>query len=249
VALFAQAVGQAAIPRMSQLAASAHYVHLRLLLWRVIGVSALLSVPSAIALYVLGKPAIYLLFQHGAFTNHSTDLTTLALLGYAVGLPGSIAGELLVRGFYSLKDAYTPLFIDILALAGRFGFILLFLDLMAGPSAILAIPLATSAIATTQALLLCILLMLRLQKREKTDKGMKRLKQMRIMKLKVQTLACDWFDVHPMGKEQRDPSKAHMCQPNAANTIVHTNDTLLQQTQILLANPLLKGIDKSDGVW
>ena len=187
VALFAQAVGQAAIPRMSQLAASAHYVHLRLLLWRVIGVSALLSVPGAIALYVLGKPAIYLLFQRGAFTNHSTNLTALALLGYAVGLPGSAAGELLVRAFYSLKDAYTPLLIDFLVLAARFGLILLFLDLMAGPSIILAIPLATSVIATAQALLLSVLLILRLQRGVNIDKGLQRLKHMRASKLKKQT--------------------------------------------------------------
>ena len=188
VALFAQAVGQAAIPRMSQLAASARYLHLRLLLLRVIGISTLLSVPCAIVLYVLGKPAISLIFQHGAFTNHSTGLTTLALLGYAVGLPGSAASELLVRAFYSLQDAYTPLVIDVLALAGRFGFILLFLDIMAGPSMILAIPLAISAIATVQAILLCILLVLRLQKGVAMDKGLQRLKRMRARKLKEQTV-------------------------------------------------------------
>jgi putative peptidoglycan lipid II flippase len=186
VALFAQAVGQAAIPRMSQLAASARYVHLRLLLLRVIGVSALLSIPCTIALYLLGKPAIYLVFQHGAFTSHSTDLTTLALLGYAVGLPGSIAGELLVRAFYSLKDAYTPLLIDMLVLAARVGLILLFLDIMAGPSAILAIPLATSVIATAQALLLSVLLILKLRRRIEMDTGLARLKRMRTRKLKEQ---------------------------------------------------------------
>lgn len=186
VALFAQAVGQAAIPRMSQLAASARYVHLRLLLLRVIGISTLLGVPCAITLYVLGKPAIFLIFQHGAFTKHSTELTTLALLGYAVGLPGSIAVELLVRGFYSLKDAYTPLLIDILILASRVAIIGLFLDIMVGPSAILAIPLATSVIATAQALLLCVLLVLRLRKKVVMDKGLERLKRMRTRKLKEQ---------------------------------------------------------------
>jgi putative peptidoglycan lipid II flippase len=187
VALFAQAVGQAAIPRMSQLAASARYVHLRLLLWKVIGVSALLSVPCAIALYVLGKPAIYLLFQHGAFTRHSTDVTALALLGYAVGLPGSVASELLVRAFYSFKDAYTPLLIDILALAARFGLILLFFTILVGPSVILAIPLATSVIATAQAILFSVLLVLKLRRRVKMDKGLERLQRMRTRKLNRQT--------------------------------------------------------------
>jgi putative peptidoglycan lipid II flippase len=188
VALFALAVGQAAIPRMSQLAAGARYVHLRLLLRRVIGLSTLLSVPCALALYVLGKPVIFLLFQHGAFTNHSADLTALALLGFAVGLPGSTASELVVRGFYSLKDAYTPLLVDVLMLAARIGLTILLIEVLAGPFVILAIPLATSVIATAQAILLCSLLVLRLQKGIKTDKGLERLKRMRSNHLKEQVV-------------------------------------------------------------
>jgi len=186
VALLAQAVGQAAIPRMSQLAASAHYVHLRLLVSRIMGTVVLISIPCAAALVILGKPAIHLLFQHGAFTQHSTNLTALALLGYAIGLPASIVVELVVRSYYALKDAYTPLFIDLLALAARFGLILLFLKIMAGPYVILAIPLATSVTATAQTILLCSLLALRLQKRVKMDKGLERLKRMRTKKLKEQ---------------------------------------------------------------
>jgi putative peptidoglycan lipid II flippase len=127
-----------------------------------------------------------LLFQHGAFSEHSTDLTALALLGYAVGLPGSAASELLVRGFYSLKDAYTPLLIDVLVLAARIGLTILLLEVLAGPFVILAIPLATSVIATAQAILLCGLLVLRLQRGIKIDKGMERLKRMRANHLKEQ---------------------------------------------------------------
>lgn len=180
VALFALAVGQAAIPRLSLLAAGARYVHLRVLLWRVIGLSTLLSLPCAIALYVLGRPAISLLFQHGSFTEHSTVLTSLALLGYSAGLPGSVAGELLVRAFYSLKDAYTPLLVDMLVLAARFGLALLFLRILVGSAAILAIPLATSVMSTAQAALLGSVLVLRLQSRVREDKGMERLKRMQM---------------------------------------------------------------------
>jgi len=186
VALLAQAVAQAAIPRMSQLAANERYLHLRLLLWRVILVSVLLSIPCTVGLSVLGKPLIYLIFQHGAFTSHSTELTVLALLGYVVGMPGNIASELLVRGFYALKDGFTPLLIDMVTLVARFGFILLFIQIMAGPYVIMAIPVATSVIVTIQALLLGVLLVLRLHMKIKTDKGLERLKRMRMNKLKGQ---------------------------------------------------------------
>ena len=129
---------------------------------------------------------IKLVFQHGAFTSHSTDLTVLALLGYVVGLPGSIASELLVRGFYALKDGLTPLFIDIVTLAARFGFILLFIQIMAGPYVIIAVPVATSVVATIQTLLLGGLLVFRLHMKIKTDKGLERLKRMRMNKLEGQ---------------------------------------------------------------
>ncbi len=148
--------------------------------------SVLLSVPCAVGLSVLGKPIIKLVFQHGAFTSHSTDLTVLALLGYIVGMPGSIAGELLVRGFYALKDALTPLFIDILILTARFGFTLLFIHIMAGPYVIMAIPLAISVVVTMKTLLLGVLLVLPLHMKIKTDKGLERLKYMRMNKLKGQ---------------------------------------------------------------
>jgi len=180
VVLLGQTIAQVAIPRMSQLAANGRYLHLRLLLWRVVRVVVLLSIPCVVGLAVLGKPVIKLVFQHGAFTSHSTDLTVLALLGYVVGLPGSIASELLVRGFYALKDGLTPLFIDIVTLAARFGFILLFIHIMAGPYVIIAVPVATSVVATIQTLLLGGLLVLRLHMKIKTDEGLKRLKRMRL---------------------------------------------------------------------
>ena len=49
---------------------------------------------------------------------------------------------------------------------------------------ILAIPLATSVTSIAQTILLCSLLVLRLQKRVKMDKGLERLKRMRTKKLK-----------------------------------------------------------------
>jgi len=186
VVLLAQAVAQAALPKMSQLAVNAHYIHLRLLIVRVLGAGILISIPCSIMLYLLGKPAIQILFQHGAFTKHSTALTTQALLGYAIGLPGSIASELLVRSFYSLKDARTPLFTNIGTLAARIGIMLLLVKIMIGPNVILAIPLATSITALAETILLCALLFLGLQKKVKMDKGLERLKRKRARNLKKQ---------------------------------------------------------------
>ncbi len=172
VALLAQAVAQAALPRMSSLATDGHYLRLRHLMRKVVGAAVLLSIPTAILLVILGGPVIHLLFQHGAFTRHSSSLTYLALIGYAIGLPGVVAGDLLARSFYSLKDARTPLFTNIFALIVRLGFIIFLLKLLAGTSVLLAIPLAASGALTAEALLLCFLLFLRLRAKIKREKTM-----------------------------------------------------------------------------
>lgn len=177
VALLAQALAQAALPKMSALARSGHYVRLRQLIGKVVSGTVLLSIPTALVLCLLGRPLIHILFQHGAFTRHSSSLTLLALIGYCVGLPGSIAAELQARSFYALKDAKTPLFANIFSLAARVGLILLLLRVIDAKNIVIAIPLAASGAATSEALLLCLLLILRLRTKVKMDKGMVRLQR------------------------------------------------------------------------
>jgi len=179
IAFIAQAVGQSLLPHLATQAANKSYVRMRLTMLKVMGASILLSLPATLILWLLGKPVIHLIFQHGAFKAHSSLLTYMALTGYVVGLPGIIAGQLFVNGFIALKDTRTPLFTGILSLAVRYGLILLLLHTLLGVRLILAIPLSTAVSASMEALLLCILLFLRLRKRVAQDQGMVRLMQRR----------------------------------------------------------------------
>jgi putative peptidoglycan lipid II flippase len=147
---------------------------------QVLAVSVLLTIVTAILLWLGGKPIIHLFFRHGAFTRHAVVLTNLALLGYAVGLPGVVAGELFTRSFVALKDTKTPLFVNIFGLAARYGLIVLLLRLFRGQSLILAIPLAVAGSMTAEALLLYLLLSIRLYTKVKADKGMQRLQRRRL---------------------------------------------------------------------
>lgn len=165
VALFAQAIGQAALPKMSMQATEGHYANLHLTILKVIGGAAALSIPSAVLLCLLGGPTIHIIFQHGAFDAHSSTLTFLALIGYAVGLPGTTVADLLVFSFYALKNAWTPLLIGTLMLIVHLGLILLLLHLFTGEFLVLAIPLATSFAATAQACVFALVLFRRLRKR------------------------------------------------------------------------------------
>jgi putative peptidoglycan lipid II flippase len=177
--LVAQVVGQALLPQLTAQATTRRYVRMSLTLLQIVGTCLLFSVPAAIALAVLGRPAIMILFQHGAFNAHATLLTARALLGYAVGLPGLTTANLLILSFYALKDARTPLLTNIGTLAARIVLIFLLLKVFAGDSAILAIPLAASVVGTAEALLLGLLLFIRLRTKMKTDKGFQRLQQRR----------------------------------------------------------------------
>ena len=178
-ALMAQAIGLSLLPHIATQATARRYVRMRQTTLKVMGAAIALAVPCAVLLWLLGKPTIRILFQHGAFTAHASSLTNLAVIGYAVGLPGIIAGELIVNGFFALKDTRTPLFTNTFALTMRIGLILLLLRVLHGTSIILAIPLSLSGSATLEAILLCIVLLLRLRQKVQQDAGMVRLQRRR----------------------------------------------------------------------
>ena len=177
--LIGQAIGQAALPQLASLATSARFVRLRITIVKLVAVALLFSLVASLMLYLFGRPAIHLLFQHGAFTKHSTALTNTALLGYAIALPGLAIAQLLVLGFYALKDARTPLGGDVLALAARWTLIYMLTRTLTGTHVILAVPLAAAGAGISEALLLGFLLFMRLRNKAKTDKGMQRLERRR----------------------------------------------------------------------
>jgi len=179
VTFVAQVIGQALLPHLTTQATSGRYVRLSQTLVKMVGAAVLLSALAAIVLALFGRAVIVLVFQHGAFDPHSSSLTALALLGYAVGLPGVVAGQLLVLSFYALKEARTPLLTNLATLGMRIGLILLLLKGLTGPSALLALPLAASVSGTLEAVLLGLLLFRRVRARVKTDRGMQRLRQRR----------------------------------------------------------------------
>ena len=68
-----------------------------------------LAIPSAVGLAVLAGPIIALIYQHGRFTAHATDMTALALQAYAIGLAGYAAVRVLTPCFYALNLPRTPM--------------------------------------------------------------------------------------------------------------------------------------------
>jgi putative peptidoglycan lipid II flippase len=75
----------------------------------------LLILPATVALFVLAKPIVALLFQHGAFTGADTEWTSLALRLYLLSLPLAAIDQPLVFAFYARKNTLTP---NLVAVAG-----------------------------------------------------------------------------------------------------------------------------------
>ncbi len=79
----------------------------RLLDWG-LRLSAVLTLPAAVALAVLSAPLIATLFHHGQFGALDVWMTRQALVAYSVGLTGLILVKVLAPGFYARQDIRTP---------------------------------------------------------------------------------------------------------------------------------------------
>jgi putative peptidoglycan lipid II flippase len=180
VALIGQAVGQALLPHLSMQATSGQYMRMRQTAFKVMGMSMLFTIPALLALIALGPPLIHILFRHGAFTQHAADMTYLALIGYCLAIPGMAIVPLVTAGFYAFKDAVTPFLSNTYGFLAHWGFLALFFHYLQGPNIILAVPLANAIASTTEAALVGLVLLIRLQKRLKGDKVMLRLQRRRL---------------------------------------------------------------------
>jgi putative peptidoglycan lipid II flippase len=76
----------------------------------------LLALPAAIGLGLTAEGIVAVLFQGQAFTALDVQQTSLAVIGYSVGLLGLIAVKILAPGFYARKDIRTPVKIAVIVL-------------------------------------------------------------------------------------------------------------------------------------
>jgi putative peptidoglycan lipid II flippase len=83
---------------------------------RAIEFGLLLSLPAAVALWLLSEPIIRVLFERGRFGPDDTLRTASALAAYVVGLPAYVLIKALTPGFFAREDTRTPLYIAIVAI-------------------------------------------------------------------------------------------------------------------------------------
>ncbi|MCP4419839.1 MAG: murein biosynthesis integral membrane protein MurJ [Chloroflexi bacterium] len=106
--IIGQALGIAAFPTLSSLAARGAHKEIRQIFADSLRILLFLGLPFAAIFAVLGRPIISFLFEWGIFGDESTTFVSWALLFYALGLVPLLALEIVARTFYALSDTLTP---------------------------------------------------------------------------------------------------------------------------------------------
>jgi putative peptidoglycan lipid II flippase len=90
--------------------------------------TAMLTIPAAVGLFLLARPTVAVLLQHGNFDATATTNTARALSGLALGVAGFSVYLFVLRGFYARNDTRTPFFINLIENALNIIFALLLVD-------------------------------------------------------------------------------------------------------------------------
>ncbi len=148
------AVGTALLPMLSRVLKSgdetaAHHAQNRALEF-----SLLLTLPAAVALFVIAKPVIIVLFERGEFSPAASLATSQALAVYAIGLPAYVLVKALSPGFFAREDTKTPVVASVIAMTVN---VVLSLILM-GPFLHVGIAIATVVSAWLNACMLGFIL-------------------------------------------------------------------------------------------
>lgn len=114
--IIGQALGIAAFPTFSTLAAQSALDKMRRILADTLRLIAFLSLPATVYLMVLGRPIVSVLFERGQFDSQATEFVTWGLLFFALSLVGLAAIEIIARAFYSLEDTWTPVLVGMMQL-------------------------------------------------------------------------------------------------------------------------------------
>jgi putative peptidoglycan lipid II flippase len=127
LALFGIAISSAIFPALSRALENREEMAAEELLRFGLMRSSCLMIPCTFGIFLLGGPAINLLFGHGHFTEQSTFYTTLCLWAYGIGLMPTTILLLFSQAFFARHDFKTPMFLSLGTIAFNAGLNALFI--------------------------------------------------------------------------------------------------------------------------
>jgi putative peptidoglycan lipid II flippase len=163
--VFSMAISSAIFPSLSHFAALGQEQRLRQSVAQAIRLILFLTLPAAIAMMVLRRPIVHLLFQYEEFGDAAREATAAAFLFYAIGLAGHAVVQILTRAFYAAKDTRTPLLTTLLSILANvvLAFVLVGWVVRGSALGIEGLALANSVATLGEAALLFALLRARLR--------------------------------------------------------------------------------------
>lgn len=103
------AMGVALLPTLSRSIRAGREGDAKTTLNRGIEISLFLTLPAAVALYVIPDFLISGIYQRGAFTSETTLQVAKALRWFALGLPGFVLLKVLTPAFFARENTRTPM--------------------------------------------------------------------------------------------------------------------------------------------
>jgi len=116
IGLTGMSISTAVFPTLAKQAAAKQFIQFQETIWESLRAILFIAIPSSVALAILAKPIIKLLFEHGAFNAQSTDLVLQPLIFLCIGIFAHAGIEVLSRGFYAMENTRTPVVIALIAM-------------------------------------------------------------------------------------------------------------------------------------
>lgn len=158
LAVFGISLATAALPKMTKEVALNDMEKLKDTISFSLRTISTVMLPACVGLMVMARPIISTLFERGKFTDYSTQITSSALFFYSFGLFAYAGIKILVNTYYSMGDTRTPVKTASVSL----GINLVLNLILMWPLKVGGLALATSIAASTNFVILYIILMKRI---------------------------------------------------------------------------------------
>jgi len=115
--VFIVAMTTVVFPRLSRFALDRDFAGVRQLLSTAFKILLLILVPYLVLVITYNQEIIALVYERGAFTSQSTQMTAQAFLFYSLAVVGYVGQEIFNRVFYALKKFKVPMQVSLVCLA------------------------------------------------------------------------------------------------------------------------------------
>jgi murein biosynthesis integral membrane protein MurJ len=115
--VFVAAVSAVVLPSMSKDIAMGRMTEIQRTFRKALKALAIVTVPTTFIFFKLGIPIVSVLFQRGAFNEHSVAITSHILQGYSLTMVGAAVSMIALRYFLAAERPYVPLLIGFVSSA------------------------------------------------------------------------------------------------------------------------------------